>query len=101
MLSEQYDARYQRFPKRDWEPWKTLPPGSEKGIAAEVTHLYGQVKRMIEFDHREGRSMLPPPAAEAGLKRKVAFPASPLRSRLSQKLEEEDRADEAAGCCVA
>jgi len=99
VLSEQFDARHQRFPKRDWEPRKTLPPGSEKGIAAEVTHRYGQVKRMIEFDHREGRSMLPPPegaAAEAGLKRKVAFPASPLRSRLSQKLEEEDRAAEAA-----
>ena len=44
VLSEQYDARHQRFLKRDWEPRKTLPPGSEKGIAAEVAHLYGQVK---------------------------------------------------------
>ena len=99
VLSEQFDARHQRFPKRDWEPRKTLPRGSEKGIAAEVSHLRAEVVRMIEFDHREGRSMLPPPegaAAEAGLKRKVAFPASPLRSRLSQRLEEEDRAAEAA-----
>jgi hypothetical protein len=99
VLSAQYDVRQQRFPKRDWEPRKTLPPGSAKGIAAEVAHLRAEVVRMIEFDHREGRSMLPAPegaAAEARLKRRVPVPDSPVRSRLSQRLEEEDRAAEAA-----
>ena len=99
VLSAQYDVRQQRFPKRDWEPRKTLPPGSAKGIAAEVAHLRAEVVRMIEFDHREGRSMLPAPegaAAEASLKRRVPVPDSPVRSRLSQRLEEEDRAAENA-----
>jgi hypothetical protein len=99
VLSAQYDVRLQRYPKRDFEARKTLPPGSVKGIAAEVAHLRAQVVMMIEFDLREGRSMLAPPegaAVEAGLKRKLPSVPSHLRSEQAKRLEEADREAEAA-----